>query len=63
MAELDALDVPVLKIASFEIGDPPLIRAAAATGRPLLISTGMATIAEVEEALGAPATPGPRRSG
>ena len=53
VAELDALDVPVLKIASFEIGDPPLIRAAAATGRPLLISTGMATIAEVEEALGA----------
>ena len=49
--ELDALDVPVLKIASFEIGDLPLIRKAAGTGRPLLISTGMATLAEVEEAL------------
>lgn len=53
VAELDALDVPLLKIASFEIGDLRLIRAAAATGRPLLISTGMATIGEVEEALGA----------
>ena len=51
VAELDALDVPVLKIASFEIGDLPLIRCAAATGRPLLISTGMATIGEVEEAV------------
>jgi sialic acid synthase SpsE len=51
VAELDALDVPVLKIASFEIGDLPLIRAAAATGRPLLISTGMATIGEVEDAV------------
>ena len=51
VAQLDGLDVPVLKIASFEIGDLPLIRTAAATGRPLLISTGMATLAEVEEAL------------
>ena len=53
VAELDALDVPVLKIASFEIVDLPLIRVAAATGRPLLISTGMATLEEVEEALDA----------
>ena len=49
--ELDALDVPVLKVASFEIGDPQLIRAVASTGRPLLISTGMATLGEIEEAL------------
>ncbi len=49
--ELDALDVPVLKIASFEIVDPQLIRAAAATARPLLISTGMATLGEIEDAL------------
>lgn len=49
--ELDELGVPVLKIASFEIVDLPLIRRAAETGRPLLISTGMATLAEVEEAL------------
>jgi sialic acid synthase SpsE len=53
VAELDALDVPVLKIASFEIGDLPLIRRAAETGRPLLISTGMATMEEVGEAIDA----------
>jgi sialic acid synthase SpsE len=51
VAELDALDVPVLKIASFEIVDLPLIRRAAETGRPLLISTGMANMAEIEDAL------------
>ena len=53
VAELDALDVPVLKIASFEIVDLPLIRRRRQTGRPLLISTGMATLGEVEEALAA----------
>jgi N,N'-diacetyllegionaminate synthase len=52
IAELDALDVPVLKIASFELVDHLLIRRAAATGRPLLISTGMATLGEVEDAIG-----------
>jgi sialic acid synthase SpsE len=51
VAELDALDVPAMKIASFEIVDPKLIAAAAGTGRPLLVSTGMATLGEVEEAL------------
>jgi N,N'-diacetyllegionaminate synthase len=51
--ELDALDVPALKIASFELVDLPLIRAAAATGRPLLLSTGMAVLGEIEEALAA----------
>ncbi|HEY7949816.1 MAG TPA: N-acetylneuraminate synthase family protein [Solirubrobacterales bacterium] len=51
IAELDALGVPAMKIASFEIVDPVLIAAAAATGRPLLISTGMATLGEVEAAL------------
>ena len=51
VAELDALGVPALKIASFEIVDPELIAAAARTGRPLLISTGMATLGEIEAAL------------
>ncbi len=58
VAELDALDVPVLKIASFEIVDLPLIRRAAQTGRPLLISTGMATMEEIGEALTAAAEGG-----
>ncbi len=51
VAELDEIGVPVLKIASFEIVDLPLIRRAASTGRPLLISTGMATLGEVEDAM------------
>ncbi len=56
--ELDALDVPVLKVASFELVDLRLIRAAAATGRPLIISTGMAVLGEVEDALAAAAEGG-----
>jgi sialic acid synthase SpsE len=51
--ELDALGVPALKIASFEIVDLTLVRAAAETGRPLLISTGMAVLGEIEDALNA----------
>jgi N,N'-diacetyllegionaminate synthase len=51
VAELDAVGVPVFKIASFEIGDLGLIRAAAGTGRPLIISTGMATLDEIAEAI------------
>jgi sialic acid synthase SpsE len=53
IAELDRLDVPALKIASFELVDLPLIRAAAATGRPLLLSTGMAVLGEIEDAIAA----------
>jgi N,N'-diacetyllegionaminate synthase len=49
--ELAELGVPLLKIASGEIVDLPLIRKAAATGIPLIISTGMATLAEIEDAL------------
>ena len=47
---LAGLDAPAYKIASFEAVDLPLIRYAAAKGRPLIISTGMANLAEIEAA-------------
>lgn len=49
--ELDTLDVAAFKIASFELVDLPLIEYAAAKGRPIILSTGMATLAEIEEAI------------
>lgn len=48
---LEKMEVPAYKVASFEINDIPLIRRIARTGKPILISTGIAYMADIELAL------------
>jgi len=51
VAFLEGLDVPAHKVASAEIVDLPLVRTMAETGKPIIISTGMANIAEIHSAV------------
>jgi len=48
---LESMDVPAYKVASFEVIDLGLLRTIAKTGKPMIMSTGMATLAEIDEAV------------